>query len=533
MQWQVIITLAGVDKSSQLSGEVMIDAEESSAAIAEFTLLPEPGPINPDQWIGAPVLINAVVDGGAPERIFTGNVDVPKYDIESGLTKFRCTDGLQKRFEEMSREEIDDVVAAYWSPYIFDDAADGWDYAQDQMSTDYYSVDADRFGVIDYFSLEGGQEPTITYDDSSYVAGSLGVDLPSHRDLVNQVDLHVECRYTVYVEAAASFGWSWPYNPGDAPGWPVPSPSAAQSAAASVGRLSSFSYQEFPSTGLFENGSWDPASSVDIANGSFVSWQNERPAETCFSFTATAKKRAAVEVTWKSHQRFRFEDSISRFGVCKKDETFAFDMTEPPPAGWDQFESDADFPAGWDARSSYSAFKPSMPVSFDPHVYRDIFWSLAYLYMVDVFKRHRARVRFAVPFEPLMDRRTFAGIGSSRVSATGKVYRYVHRLNAESGAAVTELTLAPNLCGSDAYVSVDEWWEEYPDALPVKPETFSASVAFESRDPTQSGNVGFQVDAESPDFSPFSFEYSDPIESVRVARLIAASDQLVIHGRSA
>ena len=532
MQWRVLITLAGVDVSARLTGEVMIDAEENAAAIAEFTLLPEPGPINADQWIGAAVIIESVVDEAPPERLFTGTVDVPKYDIQTGLTRFQCTDGLQQRFEAMTRNEIDGKVAGYWSPYVFDARADGWEYAQDRMSTNYYSFDADRFGDIGYFYLMGGQGPDFVFDDSNYVAGSLEVDLPSHRDLINRVDLTIECRYTVFLETQANVSWGWPYKPGDAPGWPVPSPSAAQSAAASVGYLNAFSYQEFPATGLFEIASWNPASSVDIASGNFVSWVNERPSETCFSFSAIAARRAAVEVTWKAHYRYELTESINRYGVCSKDETVSFDMTAPSPEGWERFESDAVSP---DWPSSLLESKPLLPVSFDIKAYRKAYYTLRRLHHTDVLRAHRARVRFDVAFKPGIDRHKFVRLDSSQVTASGKVFRYVHRLNTEAGTAVTELILAPNMCSSAGnWTGVD-----FPEPLPTKSTEFNAVVTFESHDPMHSGDVGFQVNADAPDLSPYEFVFSgsryvSTIDGrpVHVEGITSDADELVIHGRS-
>lgn len=532
MQWRVLITLAGADVSNRLTGEVMIDAEEDAAAIAEFTLLPEPGPIDADQWIGAAVLIDAVVDGGAPERLFTGTVDVPKYDIQSGLTRFRCTDGLQQYFDDMTKEDIgSNIVWAFDHGYVVDNTGTGWDFAQSQKQVYYESMDFDRFGELWWFDLTGPVEPAFFYDDSGVISDTVSVELPSRRDLINQIDLTVECRYTCYAEATAGVGWSWPYVPGDAPGWPVPSPSAAQSAAESVGHLKSFAYQEFPATGLFKIGSWTPASSVDISSGRFISWQNERPSETCFSFSGTAAKRAAVEVTWKARHRFRFDESIRRYGVSKKEEVFSLDLSAAPPSGWDRFEADPVLPPDQD-RSPY--ILPDMPVSFSEDVYSDVLWALAYLHLSDVLKRHRARVHFSVPLEPSVDRQMFIRLDCRAVTASGKVYRYVHRLDTASGKAVTALTLAPNLCGAADWAGIDEWWEMYPEPLQVPAADFSASVTFESRDPSQSGSVGFQVDSDPPDFSPFEYEFSDPdsADGVRVGAFVAVADELLIHGRS-
>lgn len=532
MQWRVLITLAGVDKSSQLVGEVIIDAEESAAAIAEFTLLPEPGAINPDQWIGAPILIDAVVDGGAPERIFTGNVDVPKYDVQSGLTKFRCTDGLQKRLEEMSRDEINQIVFSYWSPYVFDDTSDGWEYAQDYVSTQYVSLEANRYGAISANSLRNVFFPGLVVGDSDYIDGSLEVDLPSHRDLINRVDLQIECRYTMYVEATGNAGWAWPYKPGEAPGWPVPSPSAAQSAASSIGTLASFAYQAFPETGLYKIGSWTTASSVDIASGSFVSWRNDRPAESCFSFSAKAAKRAPVEVTYKLSQEILFPDSVNRFGESTRSEVFSLDLTEQPPAGWEQFQAEVSSPASF-AQNEW--LRPDVPVSFDPALYEDVIDVLTRFHQVDIYKRHRARVRFDIPFLARVDRSFGVMLNSTLVTATGKVYRYLHRLNTNTGQAVTELTLAPNISGVSESYRISGRYAELPDELPVKPDTFDVSVSFDSRDPAEPGNVGFHIDAAAPDFSPIVFEFpsvaGDPEKCT--AFLHAAGDAFVIHGRSA
>lgn len=531
MQWRLIITLGGVDKSSQLTGEVVVDGEEGSAVIAEFKLLPSPGPVNADRWIGAAVLIDAVVDGGTPERIFTGHVDVPQYDMESGLMTFRCTDGLQKRLEAMPRSEIDKIAGAKWSPYVFDDSADGWQYAQDRASVDYLSIEADRFGVIDERYLHH-QAVHREYTDSDYLAGSLSVDLPSHRDLINRVELTIECRYTLFQTVTGSAGWSWRYKPGDAPGWPVPSPSAAQSAAQSAGHLQSFSYEEFPVSGLYEIGSWSPASAVDIQSGHYVLWNNERPAETCFSFSSGVAKRAPVEVTLRCHQVIHFIDSTSRYGVNQKDEVFALDLTAEPPAGWEQFQSDVEMPESFDA---VDWLRPDMPVSFDPAVFEEVAAMVAQIHLVDVLKRHRARVRFAVPFDAVIDRSLGVRLDSTLVTASGKMFRFVHRLNTETGRAITELTLAPQICGSAPGEYLFGVYGELPEELPAKPDSYEVSVSFESRSPSDSGGVGFQVDVAAPDFSPVVYDYPELEHSESgffEARINARAGELVLHGRS-
>lgn len=211
--WSVKVTLNGVDVSSRLTDTVTVDAEESSAAVAVFSLRANSGFIDPYAWSRKPVTIEYVAkdtEGVVTHRVllFKGLVDTPIYDTMTRTTQFNCTDNLQNAVSKLSKSAIDALTPlAKWSRFVFDENAIGWDYLQQRLSTYHYSVGLDTNGRLQVRDWQSG---AIKYEfnNSTIIDGSLSLTIANARDLVNSVTVSLSASTELYRESVLSLKWT-------------------------------------------------------------------------------------------------------------------------------------------------------------------------------------------------------------------------------------------------------------------------------------------------------------------------------------
>ena len=129
--WATIVTIAGVDVTARIIGDIRIDAEEDSARVADLTISPASTSFTVAAWVGKAVTIDiTAMHTGSPTsvtRLFTGIIDTPVLDLVWRRIGLRCTDDLQGIVEALESVDIDDAIpGGYYSPAIFDPAALGW-----------------------------------------------------------------------------------------------------------------------------------------------------------------------------------------------------------------------------------------------------------------------------------------------------------------------------------------------------------------------------------------------------------------------
>ncbi|MCP3849775.1 MAG: hypothetical protein GY694_05995, partial [Gammaproteobacteria bacterium] len=198
------VFIDSVDQTANLTGIVQIDIEEDAARIATFTLVPNAGLTDLVGWVGKSVVIKSNIDSNIKTE-FTGIIDTPNYNIETGLTAFSCTDNLQEYFETKTKDEIDTIITAYWSEASFNDS-EGWEYAQERLSTIPSSLDMDELNNIRVTVWDAKATEDYLFTDADYIYGSLNSEsIASRRNIINAVDLSVEYRYQRLKERQMTF----------------------------------------------------------------------------------------------------------------------------------------------------------------------------------------------------------------------------------------------------------------------------------------------------------------------------------------
>ena len=88
------------------------------------------------------------------------------------------------------------IVGGSWSEHIFDAQADGWQYAQDRLSTRTAEVHVNNYGHLVSVDWAAKAAADVTLTDAHRFTGALRIVAPNRRDLVSRVRVTLDFRFT-------------------------------------------------------------------------------------------------------------------------------------------------------------------------------------------------------------------------------------------------------------------------------------------------------------------------------------------------
>lgn len=462
--WTVLLTLSGVDYSARLSGEVTVDAEEGASRTALFTLLPVTGVVNPFTWLGAAVAISLVRIINLvhiPTRVFTGKVDVARFDPSTGAVTFSCSDDLKNTVANLSVEAIDaltinELGLDYSVGAQGEAPLDRWDYSQARMASVRGELDAGAYGNLRVTPFAGSSVwGTFTESGVLYDA-AYAIDLPERSDIINHVAVEYEYRRHRCRQRVAYISWANTVIGTDALacGYQSPSTSAVKSALDGCG---------WELLGWSTSPGWAYVVTPTPPPGKTGSgWYFQGTADACGAMVATVGQRHAQEFTESYQTTITCDQSITTFGIRQKSIRGAL-SPDWSPNNWetdwaiatpDASLADVDYSGTCTRTQSDEAFK-----------------TLCMLAKKEIHGSHRTcRVTFSIPALPELDLVHSATLSTTAIETSGKVARLVHRFNLDSGAAETDVTLA--------IMGVAAWGAGSDDSLdnPPPPPTWGSGA---------------------------------------------------------
>jgi len=483
--WKAFVTLNGVDMTARQSGVIDIEMEEGAARIASFQLLPFSGVIDPYDWIGAAVTIDYVTydTAGAQQtshRLFTGIVDEPVYDPTTRFTTFECTDNLQEYFEQKEFAQIESVLGGYHSDVVFGETEDRWEYAQQRMATQPASFDFDVYGVGRLTNWQSKAGAALNFNASNIIHESLGLKLISRRDVVNTVNIKLGYRFARKWQREIGGGWNYPrpFYQYLSDQTTLPNRDMILNALNSGWDIKSISFSKLPASGNFTN-----------SEGSQTTWSitDELRDYLVFGVSFTLAKKWLQDVTEDYQIQVTADASIAKHGVIKADEFYAldeeveeeFEKVSEPATLSSSSSTDSSIETGRSfgytepdldgvAVGDYDTIvDPADRASFDNAVQTAIAEARTH-----ILKTHRANtVVIQDLLSPTADTDKTASVSTGEVTAKGKVKRVGHRLNTESGEALSTIELSlyqPNLPGqTDNAIAVPAQANTTPSLAPT------------------------------------------------------------------
>lgn len=455
---EVRVLMDEVDVTARLTGQLIIEAEEDCARLADFDLVPIASGVNPISLTGQTVKIDFLVDN-VPIRLFTGWIDKPVYDPVNGVLKMQCTDDLINVLGALTVDQITALVGGYYSISVSGEVADHYDYAKARLASRSASLDLDAYGVprlTEWSGLPTFQQVT----DADHLDGTIQVDVADRADIRNEIRITLQYRYCRLRDRRAVIGWS-ALGALTATmqqlGWQYPTLSTLSSAAGGSGwNLVSASYVMAPAT-----------VSVDIGG---VTYYKDIPAGSVDGWVARMAQRHVQTITEKHVVTVTAPRSVEANGVLSETlqasasssydgTTWESDLTAMPELIDGEIDWAPDIPrtgvapvipvVGSLTGGPYATTGSSSTCSgtSDALSLVDTFENVSKTMLAQANRRilasHRSgRVHLTLLIKPTLDLNTQLGIDTARVQASGKVAKFKHVIDLSTASATTEVSLA-------------------------------------------------------------------------------------------
>lgn len=443
MRWKARVTLGGSDVSASVVGRISIEAEESSARIADFSVIPATGSIDVSDWTGKAVTIDYLtIDASGStltdNRVFTGTVDLPIYNPQTGLVTFQCSDGYQQRFEAMAESAILTELGGWYSEAEFGEAEDGWQYAQDVLSTIPKSFDLNvdgSTGVLTAWEAKVTQD--FTFDESVVIGGSVEIKVARLREIHNKNVTTFEYRFSRSIHREHDYSWqvpNWDFCTFYADSHELPNKEQITDAATGIGwgvQLP-ISFTELPESGVFD------------CNGN-VSWiiDPELQGQLVRQAGWTSVKRWSQTVTEAYTLTVQAPQSIAHFGEIAITDKGSL-ATDYDDASWEDSEDTAT-PAGatQDAIDDWVIDRADRTESDNA-----IETKLNLIATAELEAHRRNYVTWQVPMSPTIERSHTAKLDTTPYEAQGKVAEVRHLMDIDRGDALTTIRVAISKTGT-------------------------------------------------------------------------------------
>lgn len=216
--WRLLVRVAAVDVSAQLTGSVAADREEGAAGVGGFDLFIAAGPVVPTDWKGSPVTIDFICTTNGvttQERRYTGQIAQANWNPVSRVLSCELSDQLQQRVESLSIAGVDALVGGDWSADVFE-AVEGrshWDYALERLSTRTASLDCSPAGDLRVTSWYA-TAPHFVFGQGTTLYQSIELQQADLDRTTNRVEIEFSYRYNRLWQRNKNYQWQSPETQG-------------------------------------------------------------------------------------------------------------------------------------------------------------------------------------------------------------------------------------------------------------------------------------------------------------------------------
>lgn len=451
--WTAVVTLGGSDISSRIDSETPISVRRArnAAAVAEFAFLPAVN-LAPQSLIGQRVTIDFAQIGGVnAQRVFTGVIDVPSVDLDSGVITCSCTDQAQEIWATTSRETIDAMVGGRWHVAVSGEPEDNFGYLEERIQ----SVGAS-------WALDVWQSPRIlpwrnaarslTVRTADVDNGSLAIELPSRNALRTRIVCRFQYRYTLLRYRGAVVQYSRPlsfWQPSISPLGELVQPGLLYMLTSMVEQAT----EGLPGWTMGER---------TITTAPAGTW-NLGTELNPWLYVISASVAPTLATGFKADYSTRWQQSITRDYTI----TVVWPDLEAQIGGpvWDEIGAtlEAEFDQqDWGRDDSIEPAIPGatglgdatlawQPAGADDAAADEVMRTLLDRAWVSLWAASRSgRVSFSLPCRPDLWLDTRIRVEHSRMRAQGDVEEVEHTLNLGSGDATTSVSLAVGMPGNTA-----------------------------------------------------------------------------------
>lgn len=509
-RWRSVVMLDGVDVSAQTVGEIVIQHADNEARTMQFSFRPATV-LQPMSIIGRRVqaYFAQLGDSGealAAQLMFTGILETPTINMQSGVISCSCHDQMQEIFANTPRAWIDANVGGRWREEVSGEAADNFDY-----------LEARRLSVPVSIALDVQQQPVVlpwrdglaaeTIQAADMLDNTLSVDLPSRDELRTRITCRLQYRFERLrgraVVAQYANGLQFYIGAGalEASKLWLTTAMVKQSVEGLRGWTVESLAIENPTPGTYDRGPApgdgvyviSPSVAPDLALGfeakCSTRWQQTVTQDYTVDVVLPSLEASIGRVVEEIGATFDVPFDVRDWGT---DDTVLPVLTLPTVG---------DVVQEW------------KPVGQQDADRDEVLRTLLDQAWVKLWDSSRSgRVRFALPLRPNLWLNNFVTVATASLNASGKVVEIEHRMDPETGEAITTAAIAVGLPGATG-ASLPTWTLPATPAIDDTrpPETYSfeigtfvggdgASVPFD-----EETMIGFSTNQESPDLIATNF----------------------------
>lgn len=481
----------GIDFSAMLTGTIDVEGEEDAAGLASVTIFPASGVFSLTDYVGKPIQISATSTsdiGGesATDLLFNGYVSSPEYDPNTGQLRLECTTDLPNALNAMPRANIDALIAGHWSPVIFEEGAQGFDYAFDQLRTVPASIWHSPRGIV---ITDWAAKPVadLEFVDADVIDGSIRYQTATRQDLLNEIRASFDYRFERLRQRTlhCSFLIAQSFCEFLINRFELPQRSMIESAAKGGGWFlqGNVSYLDLPPADYYRCFPNTPGSIQK-----YIGWGRTVGGyllpdpdidSYCWGAWWTVAKRWLQNVTERRNVTIRALQSQAGNGVIATSESYSL-VSAQDVSDWVEQEDfqgtggKAGFALVGDSISDGSKVLGDVArdATDDPLTGRsaadDALQVIISTGVTDLLAAHRTtRISFKTTFNPMADLTKTVRLNTGSAIAKGKVARVHHTISIENdGAAETEIELALSRHFGSGLVTPSA---QVPDPEPAKP----------------------------------------------------------------
>jgi hypothetical protein len=455
LQWSLWISIGGVDYSNRLTGRVSVQRAVNAATLADFSLIPVAGAIDPTAFDGLPVVMT-YQDARGTAQLFKGLVIRPSITMSDKTIRLVCSDLLQETFSKLSTAQINALIPHQRSSALYQDPADNYDYALECLN----SAEGDIFLGIDNEPVYKAwtDENQLTFNSSNVLYESVNPTFADRHTLTNKIIINFDYRHFIGWHRKHDLNWSigmtyfaWLSGYFST----LPAVEIIEKAIPGDCVIASKTITPPPPSGLYGSG-------VDV-----VAYVNGYPdGYAAFAYSAEAAERWLQTITRKITLTVSSSASITRYGEIVKNAKYALSNDEDS-IDFTKINDNRRFgvSAGFD-NSGPVTVSDKDPFADPDAVYID--WRvITYrkkLYGKNgtvnianaaincalreagktILQTHQnVSINFECVIQPLLTLANNGTINAEGVTAAGRIKQFEHRLDFDAGTAQTSIQIVP------------------------------------------------------------------------------------------